>query len=114
MSEKHYEMCIICGQRADRHAAIGNACPVGEGVLTVRRQEQVEEVNPLGKQVGGNHYKHLKIQPFEYIHANSLPFAEGSVVKYVTRWRAKGGIKDLEKAKHFIELLIAAETKGQP
>lgn len=67
--------------------------------------------NPLAQQVAGSHYKDLKIQPIEYIHANGIPFAEGSVIKYVTRWRDKGGIKDLEKAKHFIELLIELETR---
>ena len=63
----------------------------------------------LDKQVSGEHYKSLKIQPIEYIHANHIPFAEGSVIKYVTRWRDKGGLADLEKAKHFIELLIELE-----
>ena len=67
--------------------------------------------NALGKQVDGGHYKDLKIQPIEYIHANNIPFAEGNIIKYVTRWRAKGGIKDLEKAKHFIELLIELEAR---
>ena len=66
----------------------------------------------LSNQIEGNHYKKLKIQPVEYIHANSLGFCEGSVIKYVTRWRSKGGIKDLEKAKHFIELLIEMEYKN--
>lgn len=67
--------------------------------------------SPLNVQVQGSHYKDLKIQPIEYIHANGIPFAEGNVIKYVTRWRAKGGIKDLEKAKHFLELLIELEAK---
>jgi UDP-3-O-acyl-N-acetylglucosamine deacetylase len=65
----------------------------------------------LNRQEGGDHYKALVIQPIEYIHANNIPFAEGSVIKYITRWRAKNGIKDLEKAKHFIELLIELETR---
>lgn len=69
--------------------------------------------SPLDIQISGTHYKELKIQPIEYIHANGIPFAEGSVIKYVTRWRSKGGLKDLEKAKHFIELLILLETKSQ-
>ena len=64
----------------------------------------------LGVQVGGSHYKDLKIQPVEYIHANGIPFIEGSVIKYVTRWRVKNGIKDLEKARHFIDLLIELEN----
>ena len=64
----------------------------------------------LGVQVGGSHYKDLKIQPVQYIHANGVPFIEGSIIKYVTRWRAKNGIKDLEKARHFIDLLIELEN----
>lgn len=64
---------------------------------------------PLSIQVGGAHYKNLKIQPIEYIHANNIPFPEGNVIKYVTRWRDKNGIKDLEKAKHYIDLLIELE-----
>lgn len=68
--------------------------------------------SPLARQIDGGHYKDLKIQPLEYIHANGIPFAEGCVIKYVSRWRAKGGIKDLEKAKHFLELLIELETRN--
>lgn len=63
----------------------------------------------LDIQIGGDHYKDLAIQPVQYILANEVPFVEGCVIKYVTRWRDKGGVKDLEKAKHFIELLIEHE-----
>lgn len=66
----------------------------------------------LEVQQGGTHYKDLKIQPIEYIHANNIPFAEGCAIKYLTRWRSKGGLQDLEKAKHFIELLIELEKKN--
>jgi len=69
-------------------------------------------MSALEKQISGDHYKSLKIQPIEYIHANGIPFAEGSVIKYVTRWRDKGGLADLEKAKHFLELLIELERKA--
>ena len=67
--------------------------------------------SPLDVQVAGVHYKSLKIQPVEYIHANQIPFIEGSVIKYVTRWKNKGGVNDLQKARHFIELLIELETR---
>jgi hypothetical protein len=70
-------------------------------------------MSALNTQVSGDHYKSLKIQPIEFIHANGIPFAEGSVIKYVTRWRDKGGLADLEKAKHFLELLIELETKAR-
>ena len=68
-------------------------------------------VGSLDTQVGGDHYKLLMIQPIEYIHANNVPYAEGNVIKYVTRWRDKNGIADLEKAKHYLELLIELETR---
>jgi Protein of unknwon function (DUF3310) len=67
------------------------------------------EQNALAVQVGGDHYKKLKIQPIEYIHANQLPYCEANVVKYISRWREKGGIKDLEKVKHYVDLLIELE-----
>lgn len=65
--------------------------------------------NALSGQVGGNHYSKLKIQPVDYILQNGIGFAEGSVIKYVTRWRDKGGVQDLQKAKHFLEILIEVE-----
>lgn len=68
----------------------------------------------LSVQVGGNHYKDLAIQPVEYIHANGIPFMEGSAIKYLTRWRNKGGIADLRKARHFIDMLIDLEQAANP
>lgn len=65
----------------------------------------------LDIQVGGDHYKKLAIQPIEYIHANNIPFIEGCIIKYVSRWRNKNGVNDLEKAKHFLDMLIELESK---
>lgn len=70
------------------------------------------ETNALEVQVGGDHYKSLKIQPVEYIHANGIGYFEGNVIKYVSRWRSKNGIKDLEKARHYIDLLIQLEGRS--
>ena len=67
-------------------------------------------MSALNEQVGGDHYKKLAIQPAQYIHANGLGFFEGNVVKYVTRWRDKGGIEDLRKAQHYLALLIGFEV----
>lgn len=67
----------------------------------------------LEVQVGGSHYKDLAIQPVQYIHANGIGYFEGNVIKYVSRWRAKNGIKDLEKARHYIDLLIEMETANE-
>lgn len=60
----------------------------------------------LDKQVGGDHYKTLKVQPIEFILANGLGFCEGNAVKYLCRYQQKGGVEDLHKAKHYIEILI--------
>jgi hypothetical protein len=65
----------------------------------------------LSTQVGGDHYCKLAIQPVEYIVKNNIPFIEGNIIKYATRWRDKGGIKDLEKIKHFVDLLIEFEAE---
>jgi len=70
-----------------------------------------EHYSALDVQVGGDHYKKLKIQPMEYSMANGLDACQHTVVKYVTRFRDKGGIADLEKAKHTIDLLIQFEEK---
>lgn len=74
--------------------------------------------NPFDEQIGGDHYKKLPFQPVEYIVANGMNFCEGNVVKYVTRYKLKNNIEDLEKAKHYLELLIEQRTrtkdKGQP
>ena len=64
-------------------------------------------------QVAGDHYKKLKIQPVEYIHANGIGYFEGNVIKYITRWRDKGGPADLKKARHYIDLLLELEVKLQ-
>ena len=60
----------------------------------------------LQEQVGGKHYKGMKIQPAEFINENHLEFAEGNVIKYVCRHRKKDGEKDLLKAKHYIDMII--------
>ena len=72
-------------------------------------KENLETTNPLDVQVGGEHYKKYKIQPLEYSHANKLDMFQGSVVKYITRFRDKRGKEDLEKAKHVIDVLIKLE-----
>jgi UDP-3-O-acyl-N-acetylglucosamine deacetylase len=65
-------------------------------------------------QHGGTHYKALRIQPWDYIDANDIPFLEGSAIKYLTRWRDKGGVEDLRKAIHFIQKRIEIEESTQP
>ena len=58
------------------------------------------------KQIGGTHYRRMKIQPSKFVIENKLLFPEGSVIKYICRHKYKGGKEDLEKAKHFIDMII--------
>ena len=70
-------------------------------------------MNPLNEQIGGSHYKDYRIQPIEYAIANNLSFPEGSIVKYVTRWKSKGGVEDLKKARHLLDILIMLEEQPE-
>lgn len=60
----------------------------------------------LEVQVGGNHYKSIKIQPIEYIMENHLDFAEGCIVKYITRHESKGKAEDIRKIKHYCDFIL--------
>jgi hypothetical protein len=70
-------------------------------------------VSALDKQESGNHYKDKGIQPIVYIHANNLGFCAGNVVKYVTRYKTKGGAADIRKAIHYLELLLELEYQDK-
>ena len=63
-------------------------------------------MGPYDKQIGGTHYKKMKIQPSKFVIENKLLFPEGNVIKYICRHPYKDGRQDLEKAKHFIDMII--------
>lgn len=75
------------------------------------KMKPIEAENPLATQVGGDHYVGMKTQPIEYIHQNNIGFIAGAIIKYVSRYKNKNGVEDLQKAKHMIEILIQLETK---
>jgi len=60
----------------------------------------------LSSQVDGNHYTSMKIQPAEFINENNLEFAEGNAIKYICRHQKKGKRKDIEKAIHYLEMIL--------
>ena len=70
---------------------------------------QYLEGSKLREQVGGDHYSKLAIQPVEYINKNNLTYLQGNVIKYITRYKDKNGLQDLQKAKHYVEMLIELE-----
>ena len=74
-----------------------------------------EEVFPQDKQIGGNHYKNFRIQPYEFISKNNLSFFQGNVVKYVCRYLSKNKVEDLQKIIHYceLEILKLKDTKNE-
>jgi len=66
------------------------------------------------KQIGGTHYKKMKIQPSKFVIENKLLFPEGNVIKYICRHPYKDGKQDLEKAKHFIDMIIERDYSMVP
>jgi hypothetical protein len=62
------------------------------------------------KQIAGNHYKKYRdMQPWDVITAWNLGYLDGTALKYIARWRDKGGINDIRKAIHFLEKFIEVE-----
>lgn len=59
----------------------------------------------LKKQIGGGHYSGMKIQPMQYSMKNNLDACQHTAIKYISRFRDKNGIEDLDKAIHCIEML---------
>ena len=79
-----------------------------ELIETLSKPETIS-TSAMDTQVGGDHYKKLKIQPMKYSMDNKLDACQHTAIKYITRFRDKGGIADLEKAKHVIDMLIEFE-----
>jgi hypothetical protein len=65
------------------------------------------------KQVGGSHYKKYKIQPSRFINDNKILFAEGNAIKYICRHQDKGGRQDLEKAIHYIQMILERDYNNE-
>ena len=68
-------------------------------------------MKPYDKQIGGNHYPKYKIQPSKFVIENKLLYPEGCAIKYIVRHSDKGKKQDLEKAIHFIEMIIERDYK---
>ena len=87
----HY--CPRCGRSWDQGDAEPEQC-----------QHDASACPPMATQIGGTHYQGLAIQPTEFAQRNRLDFCIGSTLKYLSRWRAKNGVEDLRKARHFVEI----------
>jgi len=65
------------------------------------------------KQVAGTHYKKYTIQPWDAIVDWQLGFLDGCAVKYISRWKDKGGVEDIKKAIHFLEKLLETQMDSK-
>lgn len=92
----------------------------GKTIFAELRDEDTEEsdveinstpayYSELNTQIGGDHYAKCAIQPIDYIMANGLDYLQGNVIKYVTRYKNKNGVEDLEKAAHYLRIMIERE-----
>lgn len=70
-------------------------------------------MSALDIQEGGDHYRKMKIQPIEFIHANELDFLQGNVIKYITRHKNKNGAADVRKALHYCQLILELQYKEE-
>lgn len=87
--------------------------PLDQFILVPGSRKPYEVVaiktDPDKLQTGGDHYKKMAIQPTEYIISNNLTFAEGNVIKYVSRHKVKGKSEDIRKAIHYLQLILKHE-----
>ena len=74
-------------------------------------RNHVKALRANDEQIAGTHYKSKAIQPWDYIVGNNLGYLEGNIVKYVSRWKDKGGVDDLKKAQHYLTKLIETQEK---
>ncbi|CUU67728.1 Protein of unknwon function (DUF3310) [Campylobacter hyointestinalis subsp. hyointestinalis] len=84
-------------------------------IRDLKEQTAIKEIEQSASsyQIGGNHYQKMAIQPIDFIIKNNLNFPEGNVIKYLCRYKLKGGVEDLKKARHYLDFLIeACENKS--
>lgn len=58
------------------------------------------------RQVGGDHYKTGGEEHWDRVARLGLDYFQGQITKYVERWKKKGGVQDLHKARHFLDKYI--------
>ena len=74
--------------------------------MTIKDMFKSTTYNSLENQVGGKHYRKMKIQPAEFINENKLLFAEGNAIKYICRHSSKGKAQDIKKAIHYLQMIL--------
>lgn len=99
------------GEGADAYC-IGCLMPFlssADGMTRQQIGEALDADRALSSQVGGDHYRKMKIQPVEYIIANGIGFLPGNIIKYASRYPDKGGAEDIRKIIHYCKLILEFE-----
>ena len=85
---------------------------IGPGKVVLMDEEDLQnqcmERYPWRKQVGGSHYKQFEIEPFEFFYVNNIPHHKATIIRRILRYDhpTGGGLQDLEKIKHEVDLII--------
>lgn len=111
--EEGFEYPILVSKDNEKGEEVITICKFRENELALLKDKIENPTSALDKQVSGDHYKSCGIQPIEYIHANGLSYLEGNVIKYTTRHSKKNGRQDIEKAIHYLELILEMEYKDE-
>lgn len=74
-----------------------------------KNENTVITEGPYARQHGGKHYQNMTIQPHEYIVKNNIGWSAGNAIKYLSRYKLKGGAEDVRKAIHYCQLLLKEE-----
>lgn len=98
----------LCEDKDGKFVKISNAEHKDYPCTPDQLRKLPDTSNPMDRQVGGNHYD-MPIQPVEFIERNNLGFCVGNCIKYLCRYKKENGKQDLEKARHYIDLLIQLE-----
>ena len=107
MKSEERNQCPHCGYwklASERCKCQRDYVPDLSAILSARTEKSA-----TAGQVGGSHYKDMAIQPAEYTTKNGIGHLAGDAIAYISRYRAKNGKEDLQKAIHSIQLLIELE-----
>lgn len=105
-----YEVIKSCGNCENEHLSFTNS-PCTDCKMYSNWQPKDNTVKATDTQIGGNHYM-AKVQPIDFIVGNDIPFREANIIKYVFRHKKKNGKQDLEKARHYLDMLIEEYTNA--
>lgn len=104
----HEEPCKRCSYYSDFVLDIRRITPPASAVTVL---EPCHTHSSSGSKPA--HYSGMAVDVIDFCLRNGIPYPEGNIIKYVCRWRKKGGIADLEKARDYLDRLIAHEqSKG--